>query len=541
MAPRRVPTGPSREPLPSESILRDRLVLGILALGLLVRLLMQFPVYKYPADADALGSPATTLDVLAGNYPVFYSGVRLGALEAYLQAPLVAWLGPTRGAVTLIPILMGFLTLVAYAVFVGACLERRLARIALLFMALPPPNVLIWTSLPIGYPTTVLLGILVLVLAKTFTETGRPVVAAALGAVAGVGFWNSPQTLSCTLAAGIWVLLLRRRDAMRVRTLFVSVLAAVVGMSPWIAYNATHPLASFREGYGLRHASSLAAVLDNAAYVFRVQLGELLVGSDWLSPGSHGLSVSLRGPVLALYAGLLLLLGVSALFRFSKRGAGSPVLPAACIVLAGVALLSVVFFALSQAGQLREVTTVRYLLFAYLVVPVVLAFGTNTLRRFWPPLACAVLLTVALFNLATYDLPWSGPRKAWRDAVRDDERLLELLRQREVTAIVGGYWSVYSFNYLSGGGIRAVPVEADWDLRKQAERLPDEGGRLAVVDQDAARLAQCVSGAGLLGSRVSVGTYIVFFPERSLEWRSSPRELVTRLQTAYQKAVSPGR
>ena len=540
MTPRRVPIGKLRWPLPPESILRDRLVLCILALGLIVRLLMQFPVYKYPADADALGSPATTLDVLAGNHPVFYSGVRLGALEAYLQAPLVAWLGPTRGAVALIPILSGLLALVAYAVFVGACLERRLAGIALLFLALPPPNVMIWTSLPNGYPTTVLLGILVLVLARAYTATGNLVVAAALGAAAGLGFWNSPQTLSCTLAAGVWVLWLRREDALRARTVLVTVLATVVGMSPWIAYNVRHPLVSFHEGYGLRHASSLAAVLDNAAHLVHVQVGELLVGSDWGSPDGRILSAFLRGPALALYAGLFLLLGAAALLRLAKRGA-RPVIPPECIVLAGAAILSVLFFVVSQAGQLRGVTTVRFLLFAYLAVPVGLAFGAETLRRFWPPLAYAAILTVALFNLASYDLPWSGPRRAWRDAIRDDEKLLELLRQREVTTIVGGYWSVYSFNYLSGGRVRAIPFEADWDLRRQAERLPDEGGRLAVVDQDAAKLAAWTSGAGLTGFRATAGTYIVFFPERSLESQSSPRELVTRLQTAFQKANSAGR
>jgi hypothetical protein len=540
MKPAQQPTETSRRAIPRDSILRDRGVLGLLALGFVLRVLMQFPLYKYPADADALGSPATTLDVLAGNHPVFYSGVRLGALEAYLQAPFVAALGPSRAAVTFLPILMGLLTLVLYAVFVGGCLERPLARTALLFLALPPPNVVIWTSLPNGYPTTLALGLVVLLLARAYVSDGRLVVAAGLGFAAGLAFWNTPQSVSCIGVAGLWVLLGRRRDTLRPGTLVTVLVATAIGLSPWLAFNATHSFASLHEGYGLQHASSASAALDNAANLVRVQFRQLLVGCDWDTARSHGASAPFAGPVLVLYAILFLSLVPEAIAFFRRRDPGSAARTSSCLALAGVALLSIVLFVASRAGELRGVTSVRYLLLGYFFVPVALAGGASALRRLWPPLAYAPLLLIALFNLATYDLPWSSRRGAWREGVRTDDRLLALLDQREITTIVGGYWSIYSFNYLSGGRIHAVPVQADWDLRRQAERLPDQGGRLAVVDHDSDNVTAWTTGARLPGARVAVDSYTVFFPDRNAELESSPRELVARLQAAFEKSSSAG-
>jgi hypothetical protein len=510
--------------------LRDRVVLGTLALGLLVRVLIQFPTYKYPGDADALLSPATTLDVIAGNYPVFYSGVRLGALEAYLQVPLVLIFGATRGAVALTPILIGLLTMTLYAVFVGSCLDRPLARTALLFLALPAPNVMAWTSLPNSYPTTVLLGLSTLVLAQAFSATGRPPLAAALGLAAGLGFWNSMQTLSCTLAAGLWVLLLKR-DGLRLRTTLVATVAFTAGASPWIAYNVAHPLASFREGYGAQMAAGLSAALDNVVYLLGTQSVDLLTASDWLPLQRHSLPTALRGGVLALYAAVLIVLLVYSVRRLARREAanrgGRP--PAGWLLMAAAAAIAVILFIVSRAGQARGFAA-RYLLLAYFVIPVGVALTVDVAGRIWRPLAYALIFTLALFNLSSYPFPWTAERAAWREAARDDEALLTFLEGREVTIIVGDYWSVYSFNYLPGGRIRAVPLEWGTDVHFHENRLPDSGGKVAVVTRFRERLVTWVTRAGLRGTEENVGGYAVFFPERTVDSPASPVEFVARLR-----------
>src|SRR5262249_19932345 len=119
--------------------------LTFLFFGFVVRLLYAFPVHKYQPDADSLLSGLRAFDILHGKLRVFYSYVRIGALESYMHAAAFLVLGPTRTAVSLAPLLSGLLSLLAFFFLVRELFGRRIACFALLAFAFPSPSYMAWT------------------------------------------------------------------------------------------------------------------------------------------------------------------------------------------------------------------------------------------------------------------------------------------------------------------------------------------------------------------------------------------------------------
>jgi dolichol-phosphate mannosyltransferase len=364
----------------------------------------------------------------------------------------------------------------------------------------------------------------------------------ALGLALGLGFWSSPQTLACSAPAVLW-LAWRRRPARGARFWAPAALGAVCGALPWLAWNLRHHWGSIHDSYGVRPAAGPLAMLDNLRYFLFVSLPQMLASNDpelGLNP-PNAVQRFLHLPALLIAEGaaLFALLALPFLWRRAPAAgapaavdAGAAGAPEAAnhedrVPMAGAAqtgpraaenaappeetaaraawpLLALVIVAtaglnlLSAAGSMRG-QTVRYVLPIYLVVPALLALSLSRLAARSRLLAGLLAAVVLAANAAGTYWPWTPPRQRWTAAAAGDQRTLECLERRQVGAVLGPYWLVYPLNFLSRERILGIPLEADFDFRQEAARLPRAGVRWALAGYDPLRVARWAARAGAPG------------------------------------------
>jgi dolichol-phosphate mannosyltransferase len=504
--------------------------LAILMAGVLLRLLYAFPVHKYVADADAVLAPLRAFDILAGDMRVFYSYTRIGALESYIHAVAFLLVGPTRAAIAIAPLLSGILALFAFFFFVRELFGREAACFALLFFAIPSPAYIAWSYMPNGYPETLLFCVAVLYFAARMARTGyRPLETLCLGLAAGLGFWNSIQSLMCTVPAAVW-LLLHRPKLIRTPLFFLLGLAGFgIGAAPWVAYNVVHPLAALRGNFTTR-AAGPNEILSNAGYLVGTNVPELTIGTDPLGDGKPDRRIQeiLRPPAAAIYfsAGFLLL-ALPFLSRVSDSRAARLRRSSALLLWLIVAAV-VFFFSVSAAGGLR-VLTVRYALPLYIVIATVLGLLVWLLWTWRRIAGVAVAVILLAFHVSSYYLPGTRFRTYLGELARFDAELVAALQKRGVRWVCGNYWVVYPLNFLSRQRILGVPFDPLTDHYDYARALPSQPEKVALVGRDPTFLKSWAARTGLPGSEVAVGEgFHIFLPTAGST--STPRELLKLFQ-----------
>ena len=205
-------------------------------------------------DGDEATTAFTALRITQGHLVLMEANQHYqGALESYLMAPFVWLLGPTVIAVIVPLALIAALYVVALWDLGRTVFGRRSAGLLLAGVgSVFPLFVLIWSTKALsGYAETMLLAVVSLSLAARIGW--RPGGArlrnwTLLGLVTGVGLWNF--ALIAVPLLPIVVALLCRGPAIGWRRTWQGVAAAacgaLVGFSPWIAYNVTHGLASLQ-------------------------------------------------------------------------------------------------------------------------------------------------------------------------------------------------------------------------------------------------------------------------------------------------------
>jgi hypothetical protein len=506
------------------------------ALGIGLRIAAAYPAHKYAADADCLNSGLVALRIADGHPAVWYTPRRGGALECYGHAAFFRLMGPTREALAVTPLLSGALTLALYAALALSLLGPVAGPLAVLLFALPPPAYLFWTYMPNGYPETILLSVAVLLLAERIRRDPSDRRSLVLfGLAAGLGFWNSIQTLAATLPALAWVLAVRRRELVRVSRLVTLAAAFLAGALPWIAWNVAVPLGSFQDNFSVRPASGLHALLENTKYVFSYALPELVASVDpenGLNPPRR-IARFLRVPVLLVWgAAALLALGRAgkAVGRFLReRTATFPPETPLLLVAWTIGVLAV----FSGAGGMRGLT-VRYVLPAFFVLPAALALAAVAAARTGAAgkaLAVAAVGAVLVFNVSVYFLPGSAPRRLWEKRRDADSDVIAFLDEREVGAVCGDYWAAYPVNFLSTRRIAGVPFQHPSDFYDVESSLGTRALRWAVVADSRAQIERLIAWTGDSGLLVEVASERwVFLPDSGVQ--PAP-EFLTRYRTAF--------
>ncbi|MFI5198255.1 MAG: hypothetical protein ACHQJD_06520, partial [Thermoanaerobaculia bacterium] len=335
----------------------------------------------------------------------------------------------------------------------------------------------------------------VLALAALYDEEPKPSVGLALGIAAGLGLWCSIQTLSCTAAAGLW--LLSRRRIPRLSLAITGGAGVLLGGLPWFAYNVEHGFESFRNNYGADLTRSFESVLANALYGLTEGLPRLLT---WPSGGAAS---RLSASCLLLFHAAAVIWLVASGLRTSRRGAWA--LPALA------ALFSFVFFCVSSAGGTRD-TTVRFFILCYPLVAIADGLLVTSLWRRSRPAGILLAAAVLALHAAAYEAPWSKERRLRLEEASEDARLLEFLRDEKIDAILGDYWSVYPFNFLSAGRIRAVSADPGVDYHEYGDRLPDYGVRWALVSGVPGVVEKWRAPPGAVKH---IGRYTVLLPDQN--------------------------
>lgn len=476
---------------------RTLAVLGLLLAGLALRLVLTFPAHKYVADADSLLTGMRAFQVMRGETPVFFSGVRIGSIEPHAAAAVFLVFGASRATLAVVPVLFGFaLLLVLYGLY-RELFPPDVALTALVFLALPSPALISWTYMPNGYPATLFLCGAILYTAALLQRRGPSVTRVVLfGIAAGLGWWQSFQTLGALAAALVWLLWTRPELRRRPRLWAIGLAGFVLGASPWIAYNVVLPLDSFRDNFAAQPAQGIEAVASNAHYFLTYSLPEVVtpVREAWtemLDDPAADLHGWLRLPARLLFAAAALLFLAAPAVR---RRVGFPAWLLFVLVLAAYAGLNI----FSEAGQMRGIS-VRYVLPLYLVVPGMLAVLLSFVAARSRALAVLLAALVVLFNLTAYHWPGRDSREAWREEAEHDDQLIEWLEDRGVTAVFGGYWTSYPINFLSHERILAIPCGTDYyDYR--GRRLPGRLYRWALVSARPEELEKLAARAGVTGS-----------------------------------------
>ena len=514
------------------SLLRSRwdgwsvLALVALAAGAILRGVSTFPVHRFPADADSLLTGIRAFLILEGHTPVFYSGVRIGALESYGHAALFALFGVSRTTVSITPLVSSWLMLLAFFFLARRLVGRRAACFALFVFGFPPAAFLLWTYMPNGYPETVFLGLASLWAAAESRERPESVVLPALfGLAGGLAFWNSLQTLACLIPGGLLVLATRRSGRGRLRAALLALAGFVVGASPWIAYNVNHPLGSFQGNFAARAVGGGPEILFNLERLALSQGPELVVTREFdngAAPAApwQGPAGAVAGALTAAALVLALLPSPEALRRGRTVARG-------LAPLWGVAALAALFFVFSEAGRVPGPTT-RYLLF---LVPLFsacigLLLARISLRSM--PLALALALALAAFQASTYQLFPGRARRAHLNAgAAADERFAAFLDARGIRAVIGDYWTAYPVNFLTSGRVLGIPTEFQADWYRREDRL--SSGPWALASWWPWELRDLVRRAGVPGKTLEAapGVY-VFLPAEGV----SASEALARLRRA---------
>jgi dolichol-phosphate mannosyltransferase len=506
--------------------------LSVILAGVVARLLYAFPLHKYVPDADSVLSALRALDIQHGRLRVFYSYTRLGALESYMHAAAFILFGVSRFALTLAPLFSGIAGMFVFFFFVRELFGRRAAVFALIFFSLPSPAYLAWTYMPNGYPETMLLCLLILYFAARIVRRGwTPWTALALGLSAGLGLWNSFETMMCAGPAFAWLFLSRGREIRaRKREIVLLGAAFLIGLSPWILYNVRYPMASLRHDLGGRPARGVATMAANAWYFLGVNVPRLAVGANpfqFADPPSEVARI-LRWPAAALY--VIAMIAFLPAFWKRPRQDDPPLARSGALLLWMVGLVAFGLNVVSAAGETRGLTE-RYVLPVFFLCVTALGALTHAAWKRSRSIAIGVMAVVLVFNAAGYFLPWTIERRYFRDLLDEDRKVTAYLENQSVRWICGNYWIVYPVNFSSRERILAIPFEADNDHYGYAGRLPVQPVRWAVVARDVVWLRRWMTLAGVRGRIFRVGAgYHVFRPDAAEEEGRSPRKTLRLLQ-----------
>ncbi len=199
-------------------------------------------VDAFPFNADEAIVALMARHILQGKWPAFFYGqAYMGSLDASLAALGFSLFGEQIQVIRWIQILLYAGTVVTGVWLAWRVTKSRLAAgVAGILMAIPTINLTLYTTVSLGgYGEALLLGQGLLLLTLVMLEKPRrPLLYAAWGALAGIGFWAFGLTLvyiipsAMALAWRDWRSGDRRLPAV---CWAAAAAAAAVGMIPWIA------------------------------------------------------------------------------------------------------------------------------------------------------------------------------------------------------------------------------------------------------------------------------------------------------------------
>ena len=439
--------------------------------AVVVRLLAVFPLFRHPAEADVTLNGLCAARVLAGEWPSFFSGYRIGSLECYATALSTLIAGPGRLALQLSALGFNLLELALCLLCARQLFGSRGLRAALPFLVVPPLSVVFWTAVPNGYAALAMFVPAVIWAAARFAGTCRARDLFLFGLVSGASLWHSLLCLPVVGAAGLWMLESTGRRFFRPRLLACAVIGSLLGTSPWWLFNARNGWPTLTQNFATQRVERSTA-LRTLRQVVEHRIPQLVVSADL----PHAPFARPFLPVVR-WASLAALAGVAALFWARRRSSNDRRFG----VLAGALVVGVVGAnAISYAGSVPGMNE-RYVLPLAILVPL-LAGWTGSILAGRSRVALVAFSSLWLcFQIAAFSWPWVDDRRAWRRQGQALDRAVVDLEAEGVDTVVGNYWASYPFAYFSGGRILPWTCEEGADSYELRGRAALRARRVAFV------------------------------------------------------------
>jgi hypothetical protein len=421
--------------------------------------------------------------ILQGERPIFFYGqAYLGATDAWLVALSFAIFGESVLAVRLVQV-----GLFAGVVFTTYLLAKRYvqsewgARAAMLWMALPPTLVTLYTTATLGgYAETLLLGNVLLLMADGgwLLGAGRWRMARWLifGLVAGFAFYTFPLILIYLIPIGLRLLYRLRLRAWH--SYLIALVGFAIGAAPWWLALIQSGGVLLAEMTGAAVAGSVEAPnIIGSLGIRLINFGLFGVASWWGL--RYPWSAELVLPVLSLVA-LVFYLG--ALGYAVKRGLR---LLWGMIITLGVTYL-ITPFGGDPSG--------RYFLPLVLPLTIFTAMLLQRIRKQNGTLAVLLLVLLLGYNVAaTWQAATRQPSGittqfdpiTWIDHTRDQELIDFLLEQGETRGYTN-YWVQTPIAFLSHERIisaAALPYHLNLGYTQRDDRYPPYTQAVAQADR----------------------------------------------------------
>ena len=462
-------------------------IAGALVVGVLIRV---WYLQHDPIDADEALVGILARYMLAGHASAFLLGQRYGGVEPYLVAAGF-WLGGSSALVLELPvvILSAVGSLLVWRVALRLVHRPALAVAAAAAMWAAPQSAVWNSTLEYGFRGVTLvcgLAMLLLALRATQGDAARWELPA-LGLVAGIGWWSSPEIVYFALPAALWMLRWVWRMRMAWRQELVAwgagVVAAGLGALPWLWDNVT-------TGFGSLRVSQFDAPPSPPPF-----LGRLGIFVRDVAP----MVMDLRAPRSGAWD-VPMVLGIGAAVVMGAVIAGAGIW---CAVrrtkgaALGVAVLAYPLFMAavpaSAAWQSGRYTNFFVPLALLLVVaalddvlswratrspaaglPAPRAVARRTRRRLgraaslWVACALVVVIVLSVVSFAVLarinDPPAARLGSGNPDAPA--EALVASLERAHITIGYADYWVAYTLDFLSRGGLSIT------DAPPSPDRLP---------------------------------------------------------------------
>ncbi len=502
----------------------------IVALSVVYKLfLLAFNAVPFNGDEAIVALMAR--HILHGERPVFFYGqAYLGSTDAWLVAASFSVFGESVLAIRIVHIL-----LFAGVVLTTYLLARRYvqsewgARAAMLWMALPPTMLTLYTTATLGgYTETLLFGNVLLLMADSrwlMADRWRAGRWLLFGVIAGFAFYTFPLILIYLIPIGL--LLLYRLRGRAWRGYLMALLGFALGSAPWWLTLVQSGGMLVAEMTGSAVAGTVESSGSPGGLVIRLLNFFLFGTSAWWG---------LRYPWSAEF--VLPLLGLAALL-FYLRAFGYAIRRGPRVLWGMIATLFATFLLTPFGGD----PSGRYFLPLYIPLAI---FSAMLLQRFRKQNVTVALLLLALlvgYNVAgTLAAAAKNPPGittqfdpiTWIDHTRDQE-LIDFLLANGETRGYTNYWVQTPIAFLSGERIISaarLPYHLALDYTPRDDRYPPftqavrEAPRAFYITVNHPKLDALIrdrlTALGVAFKEHDIGNYHIFY---ALSRKVEPEEL----------------
>lgn len=443
----------------------------------------------FPFNSDEAITGLMARHILLGERPIFFYGqAYMGSLDAFLSAGLFALLGESILPIRIVQTILYTCTIITTA-FIGRKLtdDWKVGLLGSLFVAIPTVNVTLYTTVSLGgYGEALLFANLAFLIVFYMADCGRLditkdiVLFGLLAFVTGVGFWAFGISLSGTLPASIYGLILIWRRWRKKRAIFAGFLIAflvffIIGSFPWW-------LAGLNAGIGiqLRELAGSAVSIEKGNWILRT--GSHLFNFIFLGlPAVFGFRPpwEIRWLVLPLLPFVLFGWGL-VFWRFPSefKKANQLYRERWLVLLGSMLLLAAGFlftsFGLDPSGRYFLPLVVPFsLIAAHIIISAPISSSIRSI---------VIILLLSFHGIGTVQAAMKNPPGittqfdpvSWIDHQYDQE-LMVFLRENDEGYGYSNYWVAYPLAFQSGEELifpPRLPYHTDFRYTTRDDRIP---------------------------------------------------------------------